>query len=494
MFSLKLFGGASILSPSGPLEGRAVQRRRLGLLALLAAPRQTGTGQPATGVSRERLVSYLWPEAESDRGRHLLSDSVYRINQALGGEAISTAGDELRLNQTILLSDVAQLEDAAARGEHQRVVSLYAGPFLDGVFLGDSSEFERWVDSTRDRFARHYASSLEALAHDAERANDMPRAVEWWRLLATHDPYDSRIAVRFMEALDATGARAAALRHADIHSALLRAELEAEADATVVALVERLRSAPAARISMHSAPIPVVTDRPATLERPSTPPTPSSHVATLDQSPFVASDARRASFVFRERRRWLPGFAFAAATIGMLAVVSARSAPVERPSVAAAGPSIAVLPFEDVSEQHDNQYFGDGMTEELINSLAKIPDVRVASRTSAFVYKGRTLDVREVGQRLGVASVLEGSVRKSGSKLRITARLVSTADGYQLWSEVYERRVTDVFAIQEEMANTIVGNVRHCFVQQQRLAAAARTQRASQRDVFLRGRFASDGR
>jgi TolB-like protein/DNA-binding SARP family transcriptional activator len=433
VFSLKLFGGASIHSPTGPIEGRAVQRRRLGLLALLAAPRHTGMGPPATGVSRERLVSYLWPEAASDRGRHLLSDSVYRVNQALGGEAIAAAGDELRVNATILPSDVAQLEDAAARGDHQRVVSLYAGPFLDGVFLADSTEFERWVDSTRDRFARHYAASLETLAVEAEHAGDPTRAVDWWRLLATHDPLNARIALRFMEALDATGARASALRHADIHAALLRAELGAEPDTNVVALVERLRSTPPAIL-----PVSPPVERRATTPAPPLP------------SPSVA----------RHRRRWPAGLAFAAATIGLLAVLSARAKRIDGPSSESFGPSIGVLPFTDVSEQHDNEYFGDGMTEELINTLAKVPDVHVASRTSAFVYKGRALDVREVGRRLGVATVLEGSVRKSGSKLRITARLVSAEDGYQLWSEAFERRSTDVFAVQEEIAAAIVRKVR----------------------------------
>jgi TolB-like protein/DNA-binding SARP family transcriptional activator len=440
VFSLKLFGGASILSPTGPVEGRAVQRRRLGLLALLAAPRHTGVGQPATGVSRERLISYLWPEAESDRGRHLLSDSVYRVNQALGGDAIAAAGDELRLNAAILPSDVAQLEDAAARGDHERVVSLYTGPFLDGVFLADSTEFERWVDSTRDRFARHYASSLETLAVEAEQAGDAARAVEWWRLLATHDPLNARIAMRFMEALDATGARASALRHADIHAALLRAELGAEPDTNVVALVERLRSTPAAILA---AP----------------PPTPA-RTRSLVHVPALVSETRHPPALSRRRRRWPAGLAFAAATVGLLVVLSARARRIDAPSAESFGPSIVVLPFTEVSEQHDNEYFGDGMTEELINTLAKVPDVHVASRTSAFVYKGRALDVREVGRRLGVATVLEGSVRKSGSKLRITARLVSAEDGYQLWSEAFERRSTDVFAVQEEIAAAIVRKVR----------------------------------
>ena len=480
MFSLKLFGGASIQSPDGPIEGRAVQRRRLGLLALLAAPRQTGTGQPAVGVSRERIIAYLWPEAESDRGRHLLSDSVYRVNQALGGEAISTAGDELRLNPSVLPSDVSELEDAMTRGDHARVASLYAGPFLDGMFLGDSIEFERWVDSTRERFARHYATALEALAGSAEHASDHTRAVEWWRLLAAHDPYNSRIAVRFMEALDATGARAAALRHADIHASLLRAELEAEPDSAVVALVERLRGSPAAAY------------RAMTSERPPLLASEPSSQRSLVHIPAIKFDTRTRPIGPASRPRWPAGLAFAAAAVALLfVVVSAGAKHLVLPSARSTAPSIAVLPFTDVSEDHDNEYFGDGMTEELINTFAKVPEVRVASRTSAFVYKGRAVDVRDVGRQLGVATVLEGSVRKSGSKLRITARLVSAGDGYQLWSDVYERTVTGGFAVQKELAAAIVGELRHRLLHESDVGGGPRTTRRMYADdVYLRSRFA----
>lgn len=460
VFSLKLFGGASIQSPTGPLEGRAAQRRRLGLLALLAAPRQAGTGQHAVGVSRERLVAYLWPEAESDRGRHLLSDSVYRINQALGAEAISTAGDELRLNAVVLPSDVAELEDAVARGEHARVVSLYAGPFLDGIFLADSTEFERWVDSTRERFSRQYAASLEALADEAARTRDAAGAVDWWRRLAVHDIYNSRIAVRLIAALDATGARAAALRHAEIHTTLLRAELDAEPDPAFVALVERMRASPAAMpATTPTAPTETVSAQPAERVDP-------SPVRSLVHVPTIEYERHEPPLIPTGRPRWVAGFAFACAAVAMLAVfVSAGAKRIERLPTSPNGVSIAVLPFTDVSEQHDNEYFSDGMTEELMNTLAKLPDVRVASRTSALVYKGRAADVREVGQKLGVGTVLEGSVRRSGSKLRITVRLVSAGDGYQLWSDAYERRVSDDFAVQEEIATTIAANLRGRLLQ-----------------------------
>jgi len=118
--------------------------------------------------------------------------------------------------------------------------------------------------------------------------------------------------------------------------------------------------------------------------------------------------------------------------------------------------SIAVLPFIDMSPQKDHDYFCDGLAEELINALTKIRDLRVASRTSAFQYKKHQADIREIGRQLNVETILDGSVRKSGNRLRITAELINTADGYHLWSEKYDRDMEDIFFIQDEIARTIV--------------------------------------
>ena len=118
-------------------------------------------------------------------------------------------------------------------------------------------------------------------------------------------------------------------------------------------------------------------------------------------------------------------------------------------------PSIAVLPFADMSQESDQEYFADGMTEELLNALAKIREIRVGGRTSSFAYKGRDKDLREIGEELGVQYVVEGSVRKQGDRLRITAQLVDATDNFHVWSESYDRTIEDVFAVQEEIAGAI---------------------------------------
>ena len=119
-----------------------------------------------------------------------------------------------------------------------------------------------------------------------------------------------------------------------------------------------------------------------------------------------------------------------------------------------------VLPFTNMSADKDQEYFCDGMAEELIHALARLPGLRVASRTAAFQFKGRTVEVGEIGRRLKVDTILEGSVRKAGSRLRVTARLVETRNGYELWSERFDREIHDVFAVQDEIARAVAEGLR----------------------------------
>jgi TolB-like protein/Tfp pilus assembly protein PilF len=129
-------------------------------------------------------------------------------------------------------------------------------------------------------------------------------------------------------------------------------------------------------------------------------------------------------------------------------------------AVGVAQKSVAVLPFANMSDDPGYEYFSDGMTEEIIDALTRLKDLRVAARTSSFAFKGRPVDIGEVGAKLNVATVLEGSVRKVGDRLRITAQLVNVGDGYHLWSERYDRELEDVFAIQDEIAGAIADKLR----------------------------------
>ncbi len=153
-------------------------------------------------------------------------------------------------------------------------------------------------------------------------------------------------------------------------------------------------------------------------------------------------------------------------------------------------PSIVVLPFVNMSNDPEQEYFSDGMSEELINALAKLEGLKVISRTSAFYFKGESTDLRTIGEKLGVENVLEGSVRKAGNKLRITAQLIKVADDTHLWSEAYNRELEDVFAIQEEISNAIVDSLKiRLLGKEKESIVRTYTENIDAYDAYIKGRY-----
>lgn len=317
-FSLKLLGGVALVGEQGLVTGQAVQRHRLALLAVLAAAHPRA-------VSRDKVMAWLWPERDIEPARRLLNQAVHALRRTLGAEAILSAGDELQLNAGLVHCDVVAFEEALAGGAPDRAVALYAGPFLDGFFLDDAPEFERWVDRERDRLATARAKALEGLAEAAERTGDAGEAVHWWKSRAAHDPYDSRVALRLMQALERTGNRAGALQHAMLHLQLLRDELQIEPIPEVRALVERLR---------RELPPPTPTPKKESVIRPAiqSPAAVTASPTPLDPSPdFLEASPQR-------RRILWYGAAIFLLTVGIggairLAARSGESAAVATPKV-----------------------------------------------------------------------------------------------------------------------------------------------------------------
>ncbi|MFN8583157.1 MAG: BTAD domain-containing putative transcriptional regulator [Gemmatimonadaceae bacterium] len=201
---LRLFGGASLECDGERMTGAAMQRHRLALLALLAT-------SPAGTMSRERLMAMLWPESDHAEARHLLNVAVHALRKALHEDALLSVGRDLAINPALLQCDVVQFTDALSRGDFEHAVGLYAGPFLDGFFLDDAAEFERWQDAERARLDTLYANALERLAAAAEGRGQASVAIGWWRRLVRHDQGNVRALLHLMEALEVVGARAEAL-------------------------------------------------------------------------------------------------------------------------------------------------------------------------------------------------------------------------------------------------------------------------------------------
>ncbi|HLM68225.1 MAG TPA: BTAD domain-containing putative transcriptional regulator, partial [Longimicrobium sp.] len=251
MIVFNVLGDPVLRRDGAPVTGRAAYRRRLALLAILAAAR----GRP---VGRERLIGLLWPEHAADAARHTLSESLYILRKELGEQTFVSLGDEVALNPEVVGSDLDAFEQALAEGRREEAVALYGGPFLDGFYVADAPDFERWAEGERDRLARALARALEELADADEAAGRPLRAADWWRQLAVRDPFSSRVVLRLGQALRAAGEHTAALRHAEAHAALLREELGVGPDPELAAFVERLRAEtrplPPRPVPAHSAP------------------------------------------------------------------------------------------------------------------------------------------------------------------------------------------------------------------------------------------------
>jgi DNA-binding SARP family transcriptional activator len=234
---IRLLGPAAIEGPNGVLSGPISQRHRLALLAILCrTPRHT--------VSRDRLVAFLWPEADRFQSRRLLNAAVYAIRQVLGKEAILTQGETVTLAPDALDADVERFERAIAEQRFHDAVTMYAGTFLEGLVIPDGCELDRWIEDERRTLEAAYRRALDALAEAALEQGRASEAVDWLKKRLTREPTDSRVTLALMRALDRAGERTAAIQLAATHASLLRSDLEAEPDPQIERLAAELRSRP----------------------------------------------------------------------------------------------------------------------------------------------------------------------------------------------------------------------------------------------------------
>ncbi len=225
----------------------------------------------------------------------------------------------------------------------------------------------------------------------------------------------------------------------------------------------------------------------AILARKSTQPVPSLHLVRKTVSPSLERVVIKS--LAREPRDRFPTAAELAASLASPTLIQQVDSTPEGRTAPRTGPSVAVLPFANIGADAENEFFSDGIAEEITNALAKIQALHVAARTSSFAFKGKSEDVRRIGDQLGVSTVLEGSVRRSGNRMRITAQLVSVADGYHVWSERYDREIEDVFAVQDEIARSIANAVGVVLTEDERKTLArVPTDDVQAYEFYLRGR------
>lgn len=237
MLCLRTLGGLYV-TRDDPLSPPVSPRRRLlALLALIA-------GHDPPGISRDKLLAYLWPDSDTAHARNSLKQALYSLRHIFGPPVVTERGGLLRLDPERIQVDLWQFDAAMSRGDESAAISVYHGPFLDGFYVSGLDEFERWIDSQRERVGRRYGTALRTLAERAEVSNDRVGAVAWWRRLTAVEPLSSTAALGLMRALVATGDPTGAREHARAHAAYVRAELGGPVAETVVAFANQLRSDP----------------------------------------------------------------------------------------------------------------------------------------------------------------------------------------------------------------------------------------------------------
>lgn len=430
---LRLLGHVDLAGPA-PLDTGAVLARPklVAVLSYLAA------ALPAGLHRRDTLLGLFWSEMDQEHARGALRQSLYYLRQYLGDDAITTRGnEEVGLAPDHISCDVTLFEQALARGAREEALAVYRGDLLDGFHVGGAPMFERWLDQRRENLQRRAREAVWGLAQDASADGDLAGAGTWARRACQLAPHDEAVLQQVIALLDRLGDRAGAIREYDQFAERLHEDLEVEPAPETRSLVNaiRTRGAVAPHATQSRSGDRGVAGAP--------------HVPETAHGPAACSEAS------------------------------------DRPSA-----SIAVLPFANISPDPANEYLSDGFAEEITNTLFRVGGLRVASRTSAFAFKGRRVDVRRIGEELQVAVVLEGSVRKEGSRLRITAQLIQAANGYHLWSERYDREAEDVFAIQDEIARSIVSVLKLLVTDDQKRAMVpVPTARVEAYESYLRGRY-----
>lgn len=419
---LRTFGGLWVEGTSGS-DTPLPPPRRLALLALLAVagPR---------GMSRERLLGILWPDRDEERGRHALAQTVYSLRADLRNDAAVAGGAELRLEPGEITSDVGDFAAALSAGDHEAAVRLYTGPFLDGFYLSDAPEFERWVEAERARLAGSVVRMLEQLAESSEKAGRRDEAMNRWRRLCELEPFRSRYAAAYMNALAATGDKAGALAHARAHAAVLQRELDSAPEPEVTRLVERLRAdATTAGPGRDAAP-----GAEGRLEAATSPPiSPSLPV----------------------RRRAIRKPLTVAALVALASFVAWRSIGVKSP---APSPLLAVGSLRDGSAR-DSAGGGAVLTDMLATSLARISGLQVVANSRLLELVPRGTDtlpgtLSAAAREAGAQEILEGELTFAPEGgLRLELRRIDLRSG--VLRQGYSVRAFDRYAAVDSATSAV---------------------------------------
>jgi adenylate cyclase len=392
---------------------------------------------PGQAQARPKLATLLWGDHSEVQARDSLRQALSLLRKALSGidpGALTAHEDTINFQPTALTTDAIVFGDLAAQAgaEHlEQAIALYRGELLDG-FQVRAPEFESWVTAERERFREMALQAMTKLLDHHLSAGPVERGIHMAARLLAADPLQERVHRTLMELYCRQGRHGAALRQYRTCADLLAKELGIEPDATTKALRREILRG-----------------------------------WNQQQGTTLTSN--------RDATGW-----------------PSAPLPLAEPSFPPSlplpdKPSIAVMPFANLSGDPEQDYFADGMVEEIITALSRIRWLFVIARNSSFTYKGRAVDVKEVGRELGVRYVLEGSVRKAGGRVRITGQLIDAAADAHLWVDRFDGSLDDIFELQDKVASSVAGVIEPAL-------QAAEIRRSSERptsdltayDLYLR--------
>jgi adenylate cyclase len=476
LVELTLFGGFELQRSSGEVIGLPGQKERA-LLAVLAL-------RPGASQSRDKLAGLLWGDRGDKQARDSLKHSVTRLRESLSSitpPPVLADRQSVRLDPAALAIDVALFEQLLRDGTLEaleRAATLYRGDLLEG-FTIHNADFEDWLATERQRLRHSVEEALTKVMAKSMSARANDRAAVAARRLLLLDPL-REVACRTLMQIEAARAQTAqALRLYEVLRERLRRELGVKPEPATTQLYESIR------LRRAGSALPIAPSQGETAPRAE----PTRAGLPLPSKPSIAVPP-----FMDARRRWRLSFLAAAALVALVAGIGAwlHLRPGETAAVAHMAlplpdkPSIAVLPFDNLSADPEQGYFVDGMTEDLITDLSKLSGIFVIARNSSWTYKGK--QPQKVAEDLGVRYVLEGSVQRHGDQVRINAQLIDAIGGQHLWAERYDGTMSDVFGLQDRVIRQIVGSLAVEFTATERLRAAeVETGNPAAYDALLRG-------
>jgi len=457
---VRVLGGFELIGAGGDdltLSGKKLRA----LVALLALP-------PSLGWSREQLTALLWGDRDEELARGSLRQALAELRRLLGEGALLADRETVAFDPAAIRIDAVEFGALSAASQWDRAAALYRGDLLTGVSLPNGG-FADWLLVERTRL---HDLAIRVLSRVLETQSGEDAIATALRLQDL-DPDREETYRALMRLHAAKGDRSQALRQYQLCRDRLQRELGVKPEPETERLFQEIRS-PVARAAPPSPPqMPRVEQ-------------PSSDAAILPGPPLDAES--------RRPWRWWTAAGLLLALLGGAALAAwlhpwqpSSHAGVTSPA-SGSPPSIAVLPFENMSDDPQQVYFADGIAEDLMTDLSRVKDLVVIARNSSFGYRDKDVDVRDMARELGVRYVIEGSVRRAGDQVRINVQLVDAATGNQQWAQRYDGSLTDIFALQDQVTGAVVSAMAlRLTAGEQRALASHETVSLEAYDAFLRG-------